>query len=69
MDAMLVMEYGGWENFSTFRESYLNIHDPAYQRQEREKIEWLCRVCLMGDCHADAIDAAACEVRQYRVST
>ena len=41
MDPMLVMEYGGWENFSTFRESYLNIHDPAYQRQERDKIEWL----------------------------
>jgi len=40
-DAMLVVEYGGWKNLSTFRESYLNIHDPAYQRQEREKIECL----------------------------
>jgi|APHM01.1.fsa_nt_gi Phage integrase family. len=41
IDPMLVMEYGGWENFSTFRESYLNIHDPQYQKSQREKIDWL----------------------------
>jgi integrase len=37
----LVMEWGGWESWPTFREHYLGVYSPKRQRAEREKVEWL----------------------------
>lgn len=36
-----IMEWGGWSDWETFRESYLARYTPERQRQEREKVEWL----------------------------
>jgi integrase len=37
----VIMEWGGWEDWETFRESYLGHYSAAKQRQEREKVAWL----------------------------
>lgn len=36
-----IMEWGGWENWETFRENYLGRYTPSRQRQERGKVDWL----------------------------
>lgn len=37
VEPMIVMEWGGWRNWRTFREHYLDIQSPRMQKQEREK--------------------------------
>jgi len=37
----VVMEWGGWEDWETFRKHYLAEFSPAALRRERGKIEWL----------------------------
>jgi integrase len=37
----VVMEYGGWEDFQTFRDHYLAEFSPESLRKERQKIPWL----------------------------
>jgi len=36
-----VMEWGGWEDWETFRESYLGHYSAKKQREERDKVGWL----------------------------
>lgn len=36
-----IMEWGGWDNWETFRENYLSRYTPSRQRQERSKVSWL----------------------------
>ncbi|WP_254544105.1 tyrosine-type recombinase/integrase [Halomarina pelagica] len=37
----MTMEWGGWEDWKTFREHYLGVYSPEMQRQEVAKVEWL----------------------------
>jgi integrase len=37
----LVMEWGGWESWETFRDAYLGVYSPRAQREAREQVEWL----------------------------
>jgi integrase len=37
----VVMEFGGWEDWQTFRKHYLAEFSPEALRREREKIPWL----------------------------
>ena len=37
----LVMEFGGWEDWETFREHYLGAYSAEMQRQQLEKVDWL----------------------------
>ena len=37
----LVMEWGGWRDWATFREHYLGEFSPAAVSREREKVDWL----------------------------
>jgi len=37
----MVMEWGGWRDWATFRESYLGEFSPAAVSREREKVSWL----------------------------
>jgi Phage integrase family. len=37
----VVMEYGGWEDWETFRNHYLAEFSPEALRRERKKISWL----------------------------
>lgn len=37
----MVMEWGGWEDWETFREHYLGAYSMKKQIQEREKVNWL----------------------------
>jgi len=37
----LVMEYGGWEDWDTFREHYLGQYSVKAQQRAREKVPWL----------------------------
>jgi integrase len=37
----VVMEFGGWEDWTTFRDHYLAEFSPEALRREREKIPWL----------------------------
>lgn len=37
----MVMEWGGWESWPTFREHYLGVYSPKRQQLEREKVGWL----------------------------
>ncbi|MFB6302786.1 MAG: tyrosine-type recombinase/integrase [Haloferacaceae archaeon] len=36
----MVMEWGGWRDWQTFRESYLGEFSPEAVRREREKLPW-----------------------------
>jgi hypothetical protein len=35
------MEWGGWEDWETFREHYLGAYSLDAQQRERQKVEWL----------------------------
>ena len=37
----LVMEYGGWEDWDTFRDHYLGQYSVKAQQRAREKVPWL----------------------------
>lgn len=37
----LIMEWGGWESWQTFRKHYLGQYTPDRIRQQREKVAWL----------------------------
>lgn len=37
----MVMEWGGWRNWATFRDHYLGEFSPAAVSREREKVGWL----------------------------
>jgi len=37
----MVMEWGGWRNWRTFREHYLGEFSPEAVRAEREKVGWI----------------------------
>lgn len=37
----IIMEWGGWEDWETFREHYLGAYSMKKQKQEQEKVSWL----------------------------
>jgi len=37
----LIMSWGGWSDWSTFREHYLGAYSPEREREQIEKVEWL----------------------------
>jgi integrase len=37
----LIMQWGGWEDWSTFREHYLGAYSPEMERKQIEKVRWL----------------------------
>lgn len=37
----LVMEWGGWDNWETFREHYLGAYSLDAQQNQMEKVDWL----------------------------
>jgi len=37
----IIMEWGGWEDWETFREHYLGAYSMKKQRMEQEKVSWL----------------------------
>lgn len=37
----MVMEWGGWSSWTSFRDSYLGEFSPAAVSRERDKVEWL----------------------------
>jgi len=41
VDAMLVCDWGGWEDLETFLEAYRGDFTPEAQRRERGKVGWL----------------------------
>jgi integrase len=41
VDALLVLDWGGWEDLETFLNHYRGTYAPEAQRREREKVEWL----------------------------
>jgi len=41
VEPLLVMDWGGWDNFRTFRDHYMDVHSAEFQREEVEKVEWL----------------------------
>jgi integrase len=41
VDAMVVCDWGGWDDLDTFLDHYRGTHSPEAQRREREKVEWL----------------------------
>jgi len=41
VDALLVCDWGGWEDLETFLDAYRGTYAPDVQRREREKVEWL----------------------------
>jgi integrase len=41
VDAMLVCDWGGWDDLDTFLDHYRGTHSPEAQRREREKVGWL----------------------------
>jgi integrase len=41
VDAMLVCDWGGWDDLETFLEHYKGIQTPEAQRRERNKTDWL----------------------------
>lgn len=40
-DAMVVCDWGGWNDLETFLDHYRGTSTPESQRREREKVEWL----------------------------
>jgi len=41
VDAMVVCDWGGWDDLETFLDHYRGTHTPEAQRREREKVDWL----------------------------
>lgn len=41
VDAMVVCDWGGWDDLETFLDHYKGVHSPDAQRREREKVDWL----------------------------
>lgn len=41
VDAMIVCDWGGWEDLQTFLDHYRGTSTPEAQRREREKVDWL----------------------------
>jgi hypothetical protein len=41
VDALLVCDWGGWDNLETFLEHYRGIYSPDVQKRERGKVGWL----------------------------
>jgi integrase len=41
VDAMVVCDWGGWDDLDTFLDHYRGTHSPEAQRREREKVRWL----------------------------
>jgi len=41
VDAMVVCDWGGWEDLETFLDHYRGTSTPEAQRREREKVDWL----------------------------
>ncbi|QLC33636.1 site-specific integrase [Halarchaeum sp. CBA1220] len=41
VDALLVCDWGGWNDLDTFLEHYRGTHSPESQKRERDKVEWL----------------------------
>ncbi|WP_050007278.1 tyrosine-type recombinase/integrase [Haloarcula rubripromontorii] len=41
VDAMVVCDWGGWDDLQTFLDHYRGTHTPEAQLREREKVEWL----------------------------
>lgn len=41
VDAMVVLDWGGWSDLETFLDHYRGTHTPEAQRRERGKVEWL----------------------------
>jgi integrase len=41
VDAMVVCDWGGWNDLDTFLEHYRGTATPEAQRREREKVDWL----------------------------
>lgn len=41
VEAMLVCEWGGWNDLETFLEHYKGVMTPEGQREQREKVDWL----------------------------
>jgi len=37
----VIMDWGGWEDWETFREHYLGAASPAVERRELSKVDWL----------------------------
>jgi len=41
VDALLVCDWGGWEDLETFLDAYRGTFTPEAQKREREKVDWL----------------------------
>lgn len=41
VDAMVVCDWGGWDDLDTFLDHYRGTHTPQAQRRERQKVDWL----------------------------
>lgn len=41
VDAMVVCDWGGWNDLDTFLEHYRGTSTPEAQRRERQKVDWL----------------------------
>jgi integrase len=41
VDAMVVCDWGGWDDLETFLDHYRGTHSPEAQRRERSKVAWL----------------------------
>jgi len=41
IDAVVVCDWGGWDDLDTFLNHYRGTYSPEAQRREREKVSWL----------------------------
>jgi integrase len=41
VDALLVCDWGGWDDLETFLEHYRGTYAPDVQKRERRKVDWL----------------------------
>jgi integrase len=41
VDAMVVCDWGGWDDLDTFLDHYRGTHTPEAQLRERKKVDWL----------------------------
>ena len=41
VDAMVVCDWGGWNDLDTFLDHYRGANSPEAQRRERDKVDWL----------------------------
>lgn len=41
VDAMVVCDWGGWDDLETFLDHYRGVHSPEAQKRERNKVDWL----------------------------